>query len=187
MEPLPTAIILKDGAFALDGGSTFLVGCDSKGEEIRIELDWSIDLQICGKGQLSINGVDIPKRSKDEEHVLGLLSSAQYEEKAHTEDTGEVKKRIILGADINRIANGIKQGCGLQAMTEELIRNVRSDIYINGRPQQDRQRTENLEKANVAFRLKQWGQVVDLLKGYENSLSKTQKLKLEYAMKKLPT
>ena len=187
MKPLPTEIIIKDGAFALDGGSTFLVGCDSKGEEIRIELAWSIDQQICGKGQLSINGVEIAKRSKDEEHVLRLLSSAQYEEKAQTEDTGQVKNRIILGADINRIVNGIEHGCGLQAITDELIRNVRSDIYINGCPQQDVQRTENLEKANIAFRLKQWDQVVDLLKGYENSLSKTQKLKLEYAMKKMPT
>lgn len=165
MITLPKSLLILDAAVASDGGSTYL-GCrNSEGNEVHINLAWAIDLQIKGEGQLSINDVAILKRSPQEAELLQLLLTAQC--KWHNkEDQTEYSEAI-------------------RSTAESLITKVQSDIYVNGIPQQDIERSDTIAKANSAFRKKEWAEVVSFLKEYEESLSQLEKKKLDYARKQL--
>jgi len=131
---IPQKLTILDGAMAMDGGSISLLGKDQSGNIVKISLGWSLEAQANGTVKLSLNKMSVEKRSSEEEKLLGVLKNAdiQYSEAP----TSPPAERAALGEDISEYTNAIENGpeSALRRLNNQLISNVRSEIYTGAEP-----------------------------------------------------
>ena len=129
---IPEKLTITDGAMAMDGGSIVLRGKDSNGNDVHIELDWSLDAQVNGTTKLSLNNTPLEKRSCEEEKFLEVLGNAviQRSEGQDSSDSASFQG-AALGEDINQYLNAMAEGptAALKNLIERLISTVMSERY----------------------------------------------------------
>jgi hypothetical protein len=140
MNKFPNKLVITDGAFAFDGGSTYITGIDDFGNEFEVYLDWSIESKLNNSCKLYFNNNEIEKKSIEEKQLLILLENALYNSKNEVIEENKEKfelskKRIILGDDINNVINSIENGqnSALKSFVDELLKKVNSNTYFLGK------------------------------------------------------
>ena len=144
---IPEKLTILDGAMAMDGGSISLMGKDSYGNSIQIDLDWSLEAQVNGTTKLSLNKIPLEKRSHEEEMILGVLENAEIE-RSEGQDSGDSAsfQGAVLGEDINQYQSAIAEGptAALRNLINRLISNVTSERHFGAEPLG--KHTNNLQK-----------------------------------------
>ena len=127
---LPKTIRITDGAFAMDGGSTFLTGFDTDNNPITIQFEWPLDSQVNNHSRLIFNGEIIPKRSNYEASLITIIENAEiYSSK--TKASQDITPNIIIGDDIKNVFNAIADNpnTALKVIISEMLKKIRSKNY----------------------------------------------------------
>lgn len=134
---IPQKLTILDGAMGMDGGSISLMGKDPYGNVIQISLDWSLEAQVNGTTKLSLNGIPVEKRSREEERLLDVLENAeiQISEGYESGDSGSFQG-VALGEDINQYLSSIEEepNAAVRNLIEQLIANVTSERHSGVEP-----------------------------------------------------
>lgn len=193
---VPERIHVHDTAFAFDGGSTHVAGTDEHGEAVSISLDWSMGAQEKNATRLMLGGAAVEKRSEDERRLLEALATATYERRSSEDGPrGDAEDtpvpRFVGSPDIGRVLQGIGEGpeSGMRAMVAELIRNVQSDVHVDGKvyTRLSDVLAERAQASADAFRRGDFAAVVELLEPYDIFLSPAAAKRLEVARRRLET
>lgn len=158
----PLALVVSDGAMAMDGGSIFLQ-CLADGKEIVVLLDWSIESCRRGTPQLFVDGNAVPRGSALEGAWLSLLKRAEVLSKTRAGRGPKVGAAVaILGDDI---AEYLSAADGLAHLVAQLIAHVRSPDYqlASGSPSPLHAPRDPLEEVR---RLSQSGNRVEAVRAY---------------------
>jgi len=141
---IPENLTILNGAMAMDGGSISLLGLDAVGNNVHIDLDWSLEAQANGTTELRINGIPLEKGSAEESRLLEILGAAEIQ---YPDQKGQVKPAPIhgaaLGDDISQYLNAIDKGpeAALENLVGRLIANVMSELHAGTRPPEKKKET----------------------------------------------
>jgi hypothetical protein len=133
-DALPSRIVVRDSAYALDGGTIHLRATDERGRELGILLvqhafpqaSPSMDLI---PGRLYFGSQLVPIRSELEERVLRLLSEAEVQVPPPPPPQPPRKNMLILGDDIKAFMSRTpEENC--RAFLREIVEFVRSERYV---------------------------------------------------------
>jgi hypothetical protein len=133
-DALPSRIVVRDSAYALDGGTIHLRATDERGRELSILLvqhafpqaSPSMDLI---PGRLYFGSKLVPIRSELEERVLRLLSEAEVQAPPPPPPQPPRKNTLIVGDDIKAFMSRTpEENC--RAFLREIVEFVRSERYV---------------------------------------------------------
>jgi hypothetical protein len=137
-QQLPTILTIYNGAFALDGGTTYLSATDEAGKDHRVLLIQHAFARPDAPpqalpGRLYFDGELISVRSALEGALLKLLRSAtvRVKDEPQAEHQDRIsQKALILGDDIKRVVQGSPEQ-NLRAMLQGIIDYLASDGYVS--------------------------------------------------------
>lgn len=131
---LTNHIVVRDSAYALDGGTIHLRATDERGRELGILLAQhafprgSPSMDVI-PGRLYFNSQLVPIRSELEERVLRLLSEAEVQAPPPSPPPPPRKNMLILGDDIKAVMSRTpEENC--RAFLREIVEFVRSERYL---------------------------------------------------------
>ncbi len=129
-------LTITDCAYAMDGGSKYLMTIDEKGNEFHFSLPQHHIPANFGQeslpGRLYINEKPIDVRSELEEELLNKLVESKIDcSESEEEDYPLSTQRIIFGKDIQDYFSAIEKGSNfaIAYMVKEVIDFVKSDFY----------------------------------------------------------
>jgi hypothetical protein len=129
-DELPTRIVVRDSAMALDGGTIHLIAADEAGRLVSILLATSLpNASMRVAGRLYFYGDLVPMRSEREARILALLSDATIE--VARLPANVLKSRIaIIGADIKEfLEQSPEENC--RAFIRKIVESVQSESYLS--------------------------------------------------------
>ncbi len=128
-DELPTRIVVRDCAMALDGGTIHLSAKDEAGRPVSIMLATSLpssSMRVAGR--LYFDGDLVPIRSEREAGILKLLSEATVEAPrlpAHVQKS----RMVVIGQDIKDFLEQTpEENC--TAFLRKIIESVQSESYL---------------------------------------------------------
>ena len=137
--PLPKKFTLRDSAYALDGGTTCLMGTDEVGNKHTFMLVQSRFVKFNPRsgyipGRLYFDDALVPIRSDRENQVLALLRSADIAYEAGTPTPNGEKitvspKAFIFGDDIKQLMSR-KPEENLRALLSQVVDRVSSPEFV---------------------------------------------------------
>lgn len=128
-DELPTRIVVRDCAMALDGGTIHLSATDEAGRQVSIMLATplpSSSMRVAGR--LYFDGDLVPMRSEREAGVLKLLTAATVEA-PELPPRVENSRMVVIGQDIKDFfARSPEKNC--RAFIRKIVESVQSDNYL---------------------------------------------------------
>jgi len=129
-------LIIQNCAYAMDGGSMYLIGIDNKGKEINILIpQHKIPMNFNSNlipGRLHINGLPVEVRSPLENEIISKLIESKIECTSLNEPSSLSTNTIIFGNDIKEYLSAINKGenYAIAYMIKEIVDYLNSDEYI---------------------------------------------------------
>jgi hypothetical protein len=132
-DALPRRIVVRDSAYALDGGTIHLRATDERGRELGILLVQHLfpqpSLSMGIPGRLYFGSRLVPIRSELEERVLRLLSEAEVQAPPPPPPQPPRKNMLVIGDDIKAFMSRTpEENC--RAFLREIVEFVRSERYV---------------------------------------------------------
>lgn len=127
-DELPTWIVVRDCAMALDGGTIHLSATDEAGRQVSVMLATPLPSSSTRvAGRLYFDGDLVPMRSEREAGILKLLSEAKVE--APRVPSSHRESRIaVIGNDIEEFLEQTpEQNC--RAFIRRIVEAVQSESY----------------------------------------------------------
>ncbi len=128
-DELPTRIVVRDCAMALDGGTIHLSATDDAGRQVSIMLatPWpSSSMRVSGR--LYFDGDLVPMRSEREAGILKLLLEAAVEAPPLPPRV-QTSRMVIIGQDIkNFLEQAPEENC--RAFIRKIVESVQSENYL---------------------------------------------------------
>jgi hypothetical protein len=130
----PRRIVVRDSAYALDGGTIHLRASDERGRELGILLvqhafPQHIPSMSVLPGRLYFGSQLVPIRSALEERVLRLLCEAEVQAPPPPPPQPPRKNMLVIGDDIKAVMSRTpEENC--RAFLREIVEFVRSERYI---------------------------------------------------------
>jgi len=129
---LPRRIVVRDCAYALDGGTIHLTATDEAGREFGIRLvqhafPRSSPSTNVIPGRLYVGSRLVPMRSELEAQVLRLLSEATVQ--APPPQPRPARRMAVLGEDIKEVLSRTpEENC--RAFLRQIVEFVQSERYV---------------------------------------------------------
>ena len=128
-DELPTRVVVRHCAMALDGGTIYLSATDETGRQVSIMLASSLpssSMRVAGR--LYFDGDLVPMRSEREAGVLKLLSEARVEASS-LPPSRRTSRMAIIGNDIKEfLEQSTEENC--RAFLHRIMESVQSENYI---------------------------------------------------------
>jgi hypothetical protein len=141
-DSFPRRIVVRDSAYALDGGTNHLRATDQRGRELGILLVQHALPQASPSmgvipGRLYFGSQLVPIRSELEERVLRLLSEAEVQAPPPPPPQPPRKNMMVIGDDIKAFMSRTpEENC--RAFLREIVEFVRSERYVTFAAEVDR-------------------------------------------------
>jgi ankyrin repeat protein len=128
-DELPTRIVVRECAMALDGGTIHLGATDEAGRQVSIMLATSLpssSMRVAGR--LYFDGGLVPMRSEREARILNLLLEATVEA-PRLPPSVPTSRMVIIGADIKEFLEQTpEENC--RAFIRKIVESVQSECYL---------------------------------------------------------
>jgi hypothetical protein len=128
-DELPTRIVVRHCAMALDGGTIHLIATDEAGRQVSIMLAAllpSSSMRVAGR--LYFDGNLVPMRSEREAGILKLLSEATVESPRLPPPVQE-SRMVVIGQDIKSfLEQTAEENC--KAFIRKILQSVQSESYL---------------------------------------------------------
>jgi hypothetical protein len=128
-DELPTRVVIRDCAIALDGGTIHLIATDKAGRHLSIMLATSLpSSSMPVAGRLYVDGDLVPMRSEREAQILKLLSEATIQAR-RLPPSRRRSRMAILGDDIKEFLEQTpEENC--RAFIRKIVESVQSESYL---------------------------------------------------------
>ncbi|QJW93659.1 hypothetical protein [Frigoriglobus tundricola] len=129
----PSRLVVRDSAYALDGGTIHLRATDERGRELGIVLvqhafpDAGRSMDAI-PGRLYFGSQLVPVRSELEERVLRLLADAEVQAPPPPPPQPPRKNFAVIGDDIQVFLSRTPENC--RAFLRETVEFVRAERYV---------------------------------------------------------
>jgi hypothetical protein len=142
---LPTRIVVRDCAMALDGGTIHLSATDEVGRQLSILLATTLPrspMRVAGR--LYFDGELVPMRSERETQILKLLSEAKVEA-SRLPPTCRTSRMAIIGNDIKEFLEQMpEENC--KAFLRRIVETVQSESYVRLSTDEERSLAEEANR-----------------------------------------
>jgi hypothetical protein len=128
-DELPTRIVVRDCAMAMDGGTLHLSATDEGGRQVSIMLASSLpssSMRVAGR--LYFDGDLVPMRSEREARIVELLSKATVEAPG-LPPSAPTSRMVIIGADIKQfLEQNPEENC--KVFIHKIVESVQAESYL---------------------------------------------------------
>jgi hypothetical protein len=144
-DELPSRIVVRDCAMALDGGTIHLSATDETGRQVSILLATTLpssSMRVAGR--LYFDGDLVPMRSEREAGILKLLSEATVEA-PRLPPTCRTSRIAFIGNDIKEFLEQTpEENC--KAFVRRIVESVQSESYLRLATDEERALSEEANR-----------------------------------------